>query len=132
MSQENVEIVRRAYECFNEGDVEGVLELCDKGFEFRDLPELPGSGVYVGHEAFRGWVNQVTDAFDGLHFDVGELIDAGDSVVVVTDGAGRGKSSGALVEMHFSAVWRLQNGRLIESVNYSKHAEALEAAGLSE
>ncbi len=127
-----MEIVRRTYERFNEGDIEGVLEFCDENLEFRDLPELPGSGVFVGHDAFRGWFAEVSGAFDSLRFEVAELIDAGDHVVVVTHGVGRGKGSGADVEMDFSSVWTLQDGKLITAVSYSDHTEAIEVAGLSE
>jgi ketosteroid isomerase-like protein len=132
MSNENVEIVRRGYERFNEGDIEGFLELCDPELEFRDLPDLPGSGVFVGHDALRGWWAQLYDAFDELRFDADEFIDAGDRVLVPTHGTGRGKSSGALVEMHFSNVWTLSDGKLTRCISYSDHAEALEAAGLRE
>ena len=78
MSQENVEIVQRGYERFNDGNIEGFLDLCGPEFEFRDLPDLPASGVFVGHSAIRGWWTQLFDAFDGLRFEAEEFIDAGD------------------------------------------------------
>src|SRR3954467_2813804 len=34
------------------------------------------------------------------------------------------------LEMHFSNVWTLSDGKLINCISYSTHAEALEAAGL--
>ena len=132
MSQENVEIVRRGYERFNDGNIEGFLELCDPALEFRDLPDLPGSGVVVGHDAMRAWWAQLYEAFDDLRFHPDEFIDAGDHVVVVNHGTGRGKSSGAFVDIHFSNVWTLSDGKLTRCVSYSDHAEALEAAGLEE
>ena len=112
MSQENVEIVQRGYERFNDGNIEGFLDLCGPEFEFRDLPDLPASGVFVGHSAIRGWWTQLFDAFDGLRFEAEEFIDAGDRILVPTHGTGRGKSSGALVEIHFSNVWTLSDGKL--------------------
>jgi ketosteroid isomerase-like protein len=132
MSQENVEIVRRGYERFNAGDIQGFLDLCDRGFEFHALQEFPGSDVFVGHDAVHGWWAQVYDAFDDLRFDADEFIDTGDQVVVPTTGTGRGTSSGASVEMHFSNVWTLSDRKLISCISYDHHAEALEAAGLSE
>ncbi len=132
MSQENVEIVRLCLERFNSGDVDGALQLCHDNFEFRDFPGLPGSGVFIGHDAFRAWHRQLSDAFDDLRFDAEEFIDAGDSVVVVNHATGSGKGSGATVEMHFSNVWTLRGGQAISAVSYESHAKALEAVGLSE
>jgi ketosteroid isomerase-like protein len=110
----------------------GLPRTLDPELEFRDLPDLPGSGVFVGHDALRGWWAQLYDAFDELPFDADEFIDAGDRVLVPTHGTGRGKSSGALVEIHFSNVWTLSDGKLTRCISYSDHAEALEAAGLRE
>jgi uncharacterized protein len=129
MSRENVEIVRCGYERFNDGDIEGFIELCVPEIEFRDLPALPGSGVFIGHDAMRGWWAQLYDAFDDLRFDADEFIDAGDSVLVPTHGSGRGRSSGAPVELDFFNVWTLNDGKLTRCISYGDHAEALVAAG---
>ncbi|MEK6252721.1 MAG: nuclear transport factor 2 family protein [Actinomycetota bacterium] len=132
MSQENVETVRKMYEALNRDDVDGFLQLCAPGFEVRDLPELPGSSVAVGHEAVRAWWDQLFDPFEDLRFDAEEFIDAGDRVVVLNHATARGRGSGAKVEMHFASVWTLNDGKAVRFISYSDHAEALEAAGLSE
>ncbi len=130
MSQENVEVVRAAHERFNVGDIDGFLELCAPDIEFRDLPSLPGSGVFIGHDAMRAWWAQLYDAFDDLRFDPKDFLDAGERVVVVYHASARGKGSGALVEMSFSNVWTLSDRAIIRVVSYADHADALEAAGL--
>ncbi len=132
MSQENVEIVRLGYERLNGGDLDGFLQLCATNFEFRDLPALPGSGVFIGHDAFRAWYTKLVDAFEDLRFEPQEFIDAGDRVVVVHQAAGRGRGSGAEVELHFSNVWTLSDGKAVSAISYDAHTEALEAAGLRE
>lgn len=132
MSQENVEIVRRGSERFNDSDIEGFLELCASEIEFRDLPELPGSGVFIGHDGMRTWWAQIYDSFEDVRFHADELIDGGDRVLAVTHGSGRGKSSGARVDMHFTNVWTLSEGKITSVVSYSDHSEAARAAGLSE
>ena len=45
---------------------------------------------------------------------------------------GRGRGSGATVELTFSGVVTLGDGMLTKSIIYSDHADALEAAGLQE
>jgi ketosteroid isomerase-like protein len=133
MSEENVEIVGRAYERLNAGDVDGFLQSCATDFEFRDLPELPGSGVFIGHDAMRGWYATLVDAFEDLRFEVDEFIDtAGDRVVLMNRATGQGRGSGATVELAFSTVLTLRGGKVIKLIVYGDHAEALEAAGLQE
>jgi ketosteroid isomerase-like protein len=132
MPEENVEVVRLAYERFNSGDVDGLLRLCATDFEFRDLPALPGSGVFVGHDAFRAWYAQLSEALEDIRFEAEKLIDAGDQVVVINHATGSGRGSGAGVETRFSNVWTLSNGKALSAISYDTHAEALEAAGLLE
>lgn len=78
----------------------------------------------------RGWWAQVYEVFEGVRFDADELIDAGDRVLARTRGTARGKSSGAMVEMRFTNVWTLSDGKVISVISYSDHDEALGAAGL--
>jgi ketosteroid isomerase-like protein len=133
MSQENVEIVRLAYERLNAGDIDGFLRSCSQDLEFRDLPELPGSGVFIGHDAMRGWYAKLVDAFEDLRFDVEESTDTTDDRVLLKFRAtGKGRGSGATVELDFSGVVTVREGKLAKVTIYSDHAEALRAAGLSE
>jgi Ketosteroid isomerase-related protein len=132
MSEENVEIVRQMYEAINRDDVDSFLQLCAPGFEVRDLPELPGSSVAVGHDAVRAWWDQLFDPFEELRFNPEEFIDAGNRVVVVNHGTARGRGSGAEVEMHFASVWTVNDGKAVSLTSHSDRDEALEAAGLRE
>ena len=133
MSEENVEVVRLAYERLNAGDIDGFLDLTAPDIEFRDLPQLPGSGVFIGHEAIRSWYRKLVEAFEALRFEVERTREATDDrVLLVLRATGRGRGSGAKVELTFSAVATLDSEKLTRLIVYSDHAEALEAAGLSE
>jgi ketosteroid isomerase-like protein len=60
-------------------------------------------------------------------------VDAGDSVIVRVRQGGRGKGSGATVEMPaYWAVYRLRRGQAMRVEIYRDRAEALEAVGLRE
>jgi ketosteroid isomerase-like protein len=66
MSQENVEIVRNAFDAFTRGDIEGVLRRCDENILITQPQELPGvSRQQRGHsgvlEAFGIWPEQWND-----------------------------------------------------------------------
>ena len=131
MSQANVEIVRVAVDRISAGDVEAFLQLCSPDLEFRDLPALPGSGIFVGHDAFRNRAAQVLDAFEESGFYAEEFIPAGDRVVVINRWKGRGLGSGVDVEMRFTNVWTLREEKVVSCITYNDHADALRAAGLT-
>jgi ketosteroid isomerase-like protein len=133
MSQENVETVRLAYERLNSDDIDAFLQLCATDFEFGDLPALPGSGVHIGHDANRAWLVQMRQTFEDLRFEPDEIIDAGgDRVVVACRAVGRGRISGAKLDLLTFNVWTLSKGAIVSCVTYDEDAEALEAVGLRE
>ena len=51
MSEENVEIVRRGYEAWNEGGSELAKEFWAEDIEYHDPPNLPDSRVVRGRDA---------------------------------------------------------------------------------
>jgi ketosteroid isomerase-like protein len=64
MSRETVEVVRRAYEAFNRGDLERAFADAAPEFEYVATGAIPGAGgMYRGPEAFRQfldrWVGRV-------------------------------------------------------------------------
>ncbi|MFL5860498.1 MAG: nuclear transport factor 2 family protein, partial [Solirubrobacteraceae bacterium] len=89
MSQENVELVRRAYETFNQGGPEAAIAAGgwspDLVFDFSPS-EIPGLGVYRGRDEVRAFFED--DWFGAFPFDeweivLDELVDHGDQVVAV-------------------------------------------------
>jgi ketosteroid isomerase-like protein len=133
MSQENVETMRLAYERLNSDDIDGFLQLCATDYELHDLPALPGAAVHIGHDAARAWWAQMRQTFDDLRFEPDEMIDAGAGrVVVVCRAVGRGKVSGADLDLPTFNVWTVSNGTIMSCMTYNEHAEALEAVGLRE
>src|SRR5687768_1643305 len=114
MSQENVELVQRAFEALNRRDVEGFLEATDPNV-VQDWSRAigPQRGIYRGRDEVGLFLRSWWDAFDESVIVVGELIDAGDRVVAVFHGRQRGRSSGAVVEGRGSVlVWDLRDGKV--------------------
>ena len=133
MSQENVEIVRAAFDAFERGDMEGVLRLCDDDIEITQPAELPGVSRHQhGHagvlEAFAIWPEQ----WDDFRIEMVRVDDIGDHVMVTTRQRGRGKDSGAEVETYFTFLFSIRAGKIAEWRIFMREAEALEAARLRE
>ena len=131
MSHGNVEIVRRAFETWNAGDMSAFRELYDAEIILRTPEGWPEPGPFVGLDsamrefelAREGWQDDTLEP-------IGDFIDAGDRVVAryVWRGAGRGPDT----EMELSSVWTLRRQRICFMEMFRDHAEALEAAGLGD
>ena len=136
MSQENVEIVRRGYERYEAGDLEGVAALFSDDAEMADAGGLgiagTAAGRRVGPEGFLRATEEVQEAFDDYSIEAEEFIDAGEAVVVRVRISGRGRASAAMLETRLAHVWVLRDGKVIRGEVYPDRDEALEAAGLSE
>ena len=129
MSQENVEVAQRWVELFNErGDVREFLSLLDPEVEL----QTPGGPRLRGHDEAREWFEAdfenvrpriIPDRFEG----------EGDVVV----GLGRTEvrwieSDEVAYEGESAAVMWFRDGKILRWQPFEGHAEALEAAGLSE
>jgi ketosteroid isomerase-like protein len=134
MSQQNLELVRRVLGQAQH-DPAALWDVLDDEVVWEpgdlDLPDAAPAqwrGPEGVQEFFRRWIGP----FDEWGYEVGEMIDAGDSVVAHIHQWGRGKGSGARVESEFWLVWTVRDGKIVRGVHYTERAGALEAAGLSE
>ena len=136
MSEEAVEIVRRVYHGVARHDPAAVLDAYAPDVEF-DFSRSPFRVVlrrrfYRGHDGMRDFFRErYEDAWRDAEDHLDELIDAGDSVVTVVTSRGRGRASGAEVELTHAGVWTVAHGK-VKRVVWLTHEDALKAAGLSE
>jgi ketosteroid isomerase-like protein len=137
MSEEDVGVVRRAFEQFTAGMVHGdPTAIFDSGIVAPDLEWKLPSGfaglrtVYRGREGFVEFIETWTEDFD-WSIELEEVIDAGAGrVVVITHQRATGTGSGAPVELQMAAIYDVADGRLARATHFLTRAEALEAAGL--
>ena len=132
MSEENVDTIRQSFDAFERDGLEGTLRYLHPEIEWTTTAGYIEPATYRGHEGVRRYLGTVADEFDDLRIEPLELIDAGDQVVVSIRISGRGKSSGAPVDVTLISVSSLRDGKVVRTRNYPTKAEALEAAGLSE
>jgi ketosteroid isomerase-like protein len=123
MSQENVEIVARLVDAWNQANVEAMLALFDPECEVIFPPEVPEPGPFHGHTEIREWAEGFLAAWESHHAEVVELIEADHSIVAILHQVGRGSGSG--IEM-------FSDGKVTRWRNFSDRSEALDAAGLRE
>ena len=139
MSQENVEIVRRAWELvFPDGESPAPGAVFDHGLyapTFIGTPpaELVGLQTYVGRAGFVEWLRAFGENFDDWRAWPEQIIDAGrDHVVTVVRQTARGRGSGVTVEERFSFLYTLKDGQVVRQDAYRDPAGAAQAVGLEE
>jgi ketosteroid isomerase-like protein len=132
VSQENVDVVRRAFQARTAGDAEAAYAMLAPDVVFdTSRSEFPDAGVYRGPEGVRNWFDGLADAFgEGARFDVEEIEDFGDRVLVEIRARGHGLSSGIAVDWRFVSVFTFRDGKVVRIDRFANRAEALRALGM--
>jgi ketosteroid isomerase-like protein len=138
MSQENVEIVRGAFEVWEAAwgsgtdDFGGLFAAFDDDLVTRRLAPLPDPGTWHGLPGMFDVVGEWTDTFDEFTMKGEEFVDAGSHVVVRVAQEGRGDSSGVPVTATFWFAFGVRHRKVVTFDMYATREQALEAVGLSE
>src|SRR5215207_5926126 len=128
MSQENVEIMRRAFE----GGA--WAEVLHPEIEW-DISAYPGLDADVrgsGRESFVRFSDRYRRAWSEYKSAAKEFVDAGDDVVVVVHETARARGTESLIERDVVVVWTLREALAVRMRGYRTRSEALEAVGLRE
>jgi ketosteroid isomerase-like protein len=132
MSQENVELVRRVYEAWNEGGPESVKQFAAEDGEFHDPPDLPDPRVVRGREAAAAYLADQVKVLGDMKFTIVDVRARGETVVVRMEFTVHGAESGADVPAELAQVVEIADLRVQRVRGFLTWEEALEAAGLSE
>ena len=133
MSQEDVELTRQAYEAWNDGDLDWMLDHMTEDFEFR-----PGLGfsdidaVIRGKDGWRRFSEMWRAAWEDITVRVERIEDLNDRVVALLTFDGRGKGSGVEVSIRVGHVATVRKGQVSKLTSIAGWGEALEAVGLRE
>ena len=132
MSQENVEVVRRAIEAFNQRELEALVESYDAEVVV-DWSRSAGveAGIYRGHEGVRRLNSGFYDAWDRITVSPEDFIERGEHVVVPNHACFWGRD-GIKVEARSVFVHTIRAGRIVELRLFRERPEALKAVGLEE
>jgi ketosteroid isomerase-like protein len=133
MSQENVEIIKKAAEVFNaEGPEAAAQRFFADDVEFHDPPESPSPRVARGREEVRKQFNSFNEAWEKHTTHPQEIRAVGtDKVLLVSVERFVGRD-GIELEAPAAAVFTLRDGKIIRWEAFWGKQEALEAAGLRE
>ena len=135
MSEENVEVVRGAYEAFAREGLDRFMEYFTDDVEYYVLAgggslEL---GLLHGTEGVRAWLQDWIDTFDDFRMELVEVIDAGE-ITVFTEERYGGCARLSRVEMNQAnwTVFTVRDGKIVGGRECWTREQAIEAAGSSE
>jgi ketosteroid isomerase-like protein len=124
--QDNVEVVRRAYENFKSGDISALLEQMSEDVDWR-LPEIEGApfaGARRGRGAVSEFFSSLADAQDVLGFEPREFVAQGDKVVALGSYDWRVKRTGREYGGDWAHVFTIRDGRIAGFHEYMDSARA--------
>jgi ketosteroid isomerase-like protein len=135
MSQENVEIVRKAAEAFNLHDADALTALSHRDMEFVSVLTAveAGGATYRGPDAWEEYFAVMEETWDEWSLEVFDIFDATDDrAVAVIRLVGTGRHSGARAGITAGLAYWFREGKIWRLHTYPDPAEALEAVGLRE
>jgi ketosteroid isomerase-like protein len=132
MSEQNVQLHRRANEAFNARDLEAFMAIADPSIEFHSVfSEI--HGVYRGYDGMRTYRRDVEDAWEGgRRVEPEAYFDLGEHTLVFQRTQASGQHSGADVTMPMAHVCRWRDGLCVYMKAYVHREDALRDLGVLE
>jgi ketosteroid isomerase-like protein len=132
-SGDTVDLLRRFYESFSQGDLDSVLELCTEDVELYKDPEVmemvaafaPRGQEHVA-QYLRGWL----DSWSDYRARPQEFLQSGDEVAALTRPRARGRNSQFEIEGDMADVFTVREGRIARFRLYIQRSDALDSLGI--
>ena len=131
MSNENVDLIRRAYEAYSRGDMATMLQFVDPDLEWTYLdPIIKDPEPQVCHGRHELETALKRQAERGLRAELEEVVAGGERVMVVTRTPGVDSFRVRKADDRNFAVFSLRDGRIVSMRDCRDRQEALAAAGI--
>lgn len=131
MSQENVEVVRRAFEDFNRRELAAAVDAFAPDAEWVPYLAALEENIYRGRDEIERMWREVLKDVPDFQIELVEVVAEGaDTVVVEVDFLGMGRASGADIRTTVYQAASFRNGKVLRVQGFRTAAEALGAVGL--
>jgi steroid delta-isomerase-like uncharacterized protein len=137
-SEANAAVVRKLFEAFNEGDLDGAAALVTEDFELVDIAQ---GTTFEGPEGLRRWLGTFKSALPDGRTELVEVLVEGDRVA--TEHIGRGTHEGPLqtpagaipatgrsVELRFAETFAVREGKIARMRAFYDSATMMRQLGL--
>jgi uncharacterized protein len=126
MSQENVDLVRGAFEDYAQHGARPESPFMADDIVWNPADETPQKGRAAVVAYMERWESEWED----LRTVPEDFLDAGDRVVVTVHFSGRGRASGIDVDARMYEVYEVREGKIVRMDEFGERADALRLAGL--
>ena len=128
MHPEPTDRLRRAYAAFNASG-EPDWSLFDPAIRHDHTHGLFLDGVFYGEAGLRAAREEIELDWEGLSYELLDVIELGDRVLVLLRMRARVRDSQAELDAQVGHVWQFRDGRAVRWDVYADHASALKALG---
>ena len=132
MSQENIDLVQRAYDLWNAGDMEAAKRMYAPDATMSTPPDWPDSITSSGRDEMFERLVENRSLFESDRLVPERWIEAGDCVIVPTQWCGVPKGASAELKVFVVPVFTVRRDRIVGLDWYSSLQQALQAVGLAE
>ena len=124
VGKQNVDVVREMLEDYLRGDYERALPAFA-----HDVEVITSLEMFHGHAGVVEEAKRWEEIWSDYRFEVEDLVDSGDRVVLLYHQVGRAKESGVEVEERAAWVYTLREGKITRVEMFQDRETALRAAG---
>lgn len=124
MSQKNLQIAQRSYECFARGDIEGLLALFDARIVWKcpGPADLPTAGTRTGRDEVRAFFGTINELYEFEAFEPRTFLADGDTVVVLGGDRVKVRGTGNVVTEEWAHVFTIAGDRITAFQEYTDTA----------
>jgi ketosteroid isomerase-like protein len=125
----NLETTKKGYELFKQGDISTLVkDIVDDTCTWispgpRD--KLPWAGNFKGRQEIAGFFARVAENLDFTEFEPHQMIEQGDTVVVIGSSSARAKRTGKTVKDEWVHIFKYNQGRMVFFEEYTDTAAAV-------
>ena len=133
MSEENISVVRDAFDTFNGQGIDAALSFFSQDLVWYTTDRWVDGFAYRGHDGMRRLTTAFTENFDDLRFEVADIRAAQDRVVALIHMTGRIKGSESAIGQPMGLVVSdFRSSTFGEVRAFATWDEAVKAAGLED
>jgi ketosteroid isomerase-like protein len=129
MTEANLDLARRGYDYWSNGDIEGMLDLATPDIEF--VPAIAAGvegGSVQGPDAFRRFFAELAETWETFLIKVEEYREFGDSVMTVGRLTAKGRGSALELDQPWYTVLTVREGKIARMESFLDRDAAEERA----
>ena len=133
MNKHIIDSLRRAYDAFSRGDIQGAVEAIDLDPDilWSEPESFYAGGTYRGPQGVAEYLTRSYESSEKAQSLPEEILEVGDKIVVFVHFQAWPKGGGQLREGRIADVYTVHDGKIVQMQAYSDPEEARKALGLS-